>query len=365
MPVAVSSTPAAVAAATPCGPRISTAAAAPTLSPNGSWPSETTAISTAIASKTRGVHADRVQHQPVPRDLREHRDQHEAHQSRAAVLRAQHGQALAEPARVRGRDAPEREPHGAHGHDTHDRRPPGQAERADERERGERRQRGLDEEDRQLGRDQGGDMGGLLRRRAPQRRDARGRAELAVQELADAAEARRPVELAAAHRPAGGVHAHAPCLAARDQRHHLERHRQRDHAGRGARDAGLELVPLADEHDHQRGARDDRCGHREAAAAHGYSPRSRASSLRARASSRRLDPALESRRLLVAAHGVTMHRVLKSLDHHLEVRHAAFERVDRVAREILRRRRPATQALEHAIPQPLSGVPTRQVEAST
>ncbi len=52
MPVAVSSTPAAVAAATPCGPRISTAAAAPTLNPNGSWPSETTAMSTATASKT-------------------------------------------------------------------------------------------------------------------------------------------------------------------------------------------------------------------------------------------------------------------------------------------------------------------------
>ena len=52
VPVAVSSTPAAVAAATPCGPRISTDAAAPTLSPNGSWPSETTAISTAMASKT-------------------------------------------------------------------------------------------------------------------------------------------------------------------------------------------------------------------------------------------------------------------------------------------------------------------------
>ena len=52
VPVAVSSKPAAAAAATPCGPRISTLAAAPTLSPKGSWPSVTTAINTAIASNT-------------------------------------------------------------------------------------------------------------------------------------------------------------------------------------------------------------------------------------------------------------------------------------------------------------------------
>jgi hypothetical protein len=51
VPVAVKSTPAAAAAATPSLPRMSTAAAAPTLGPTGSWPSVTTAIKTAIASK--------------------------------------------------------------------------------------------------------------------------------------------------------------------------------------------------------------------------------------------------------------------------------------------------------------------------
>jgi hypothetical protein len=51
VPVTVISTPAAAAAATPSLPRMSTAAAAPTLGPTGSWASVTTAISTAIASK--------------------------------------------------------------------------------------------------------------------------------------------------------------------------------------------------------------------------------------------------------------------------------------------------------------------------
>jgi hypothetical protein len=51
VPVTVRSTPAAAAAATPSLPRISTAAAAPTLGPTGSWLSVTTAIRTAIASK--------------------------------------------------------------------------------------------------------------------------------------------------------------------------------------------------------------------------------------------------------------------------------------------------------------------------
>src|SRR4051812_250663 len=51
VPVAVISTPAAADAATPSLPRIRTAAAAPTAGPTGSWPSVTTAISTAIASK--------------------------------------------------------------------------------------------------------------------------------------------------------------------------------------------------------------------------------------------------------------------------------------------------------------------------
>src|SRR5215208_3049353 len=71
----------------------------------------------------------------------------------------------------------------------------------------------------------------------------------------------------------------------------------------------------------------------------------------------RLEPALELGGLLVPAHGLAMHGVLEPLDHHLEVRHAALERVVGVPREDVRRRRrtTATKALEHAIPQPLSG----------
>ena len=49
--VAVSSTPAAAAVATPWAPRISTAAAAPRLGPMGSWPSVNVAISRAIESR--------------------------------------------------------------------------------------------------------------------------------------------------------------------------------------------------------------------------------------------------------------------------------------------------------------------------
>jgi hypothetical protein len=49
--VAVSSTPAAATVATPCVPRISTVAAAPTLGPSGSWLIVTIAMSTAIESK--------------------------------------------------------------------------------------------------------------------------------------------------------------------------------------------------------------------------------------------------------------------------------------------------------------------------
>jgi hypothetical protein len=52
VPVAVSSTPAAAASATPPEPRITTTAAAPTLGPTGSWLSSTIAISTAVASNT-------------------------------------------------------------------------------------------------------------------------------------------------------------------------------------------------------------------------------------------------------------------------------------------------------------------------
>ena len=51
-PVAVSSTPAAAAVATPCAPRMSTVAAAPTLGPRGSWLMVTIAMSTAIESKS-------------------------------------------------------------------------------------------------------------------------------------------------------------------------------------------------------------------------------------------------------------------------------------------------------------------------
>ena len=52
VPVAVSSTPAAATVATPCAPRMSTVAAAPTLGPRGSWLMVTIAMSTAIESKS-------------------------------------------------------------------------------------------------------------------------------------------------------------------------------------------------------------------------------------------------------------------------------------------------------------------------
>ncbi len=55
VPVAVSRSPAATAAATPCGPMMSTAAPAPAVGPMGSWPRMTTAMSTAIASKTEAL----------------------------------------------------------------------------------------------------------------------------------------------------------------------------------------------------------------------------------------------------------------------------------------------------------------------
>lgn len=52
VPVTVRSSPAAAAAATPWLPRMSTAAAAPTVGPTGSCPSVTSAISTAVASSS-------------------------------------------------------------------------------------------------------------------------------------------------------------------------------------------------------------------------------------------------------------------------------------------------------------------------
>src|SRR4051812_43840038 len=51
MPVAVERTPAAATAATPSRPRMTTAAAAPTLGPMGSWLNVLIAISTATASR--------------------------------------------------------------------------------------------------------------------------------------------------------------------------------------------------------------------------------------------------------------------------------------------------------------------------
>jgi hypothetical protein len=52
MPVSATSTPAAAVAATPCAPRMSTAAAGPILGPIGSCPSVNIAISQAIAANT-------------------------------------------------------------------------------------------------------------------------------------------------------------------------------------------------------------------------------------------------------------------------------------------------------------------------
>ena len=155
MPVTVSSTPAAAAAATPSPPRISTAAAAPTLGPTGSWPRVTTAISTAIASKNEAWTPTACSSSQLRRICAKTATQHEARPARLPPCRLRSTASPRQSSRpLRSASVPQPGAERARSPRRDQRQPPRQAERSDQ---GERRQRGqdrLDREDRELGGDQ-------------------------------------------------------------------------------------------------------------------------------------------------------------------------------------------------------------------
>jgi hypothetical protein len=170
--------------------------AAPTLGPTGSWLSVTIAMSTAVASST-DAGTPTARSMPVARDLRGHRHEDQDDDARSAAREPQDREPAPEAASAMS--AQRVEPH-AHDHragQTGDRRPPRQPERSDQRDEGERGQDALDEKDRDLRGDDGGDAWGGVRRRSPQGRDPRRGAELAVDLAAEVAHARRAEQRAA------------------------------------------------------------------------------------------------------------------------------------------------------------------------
>ena len=159
-PVAVSRAPAAATTATPLEPRISTAVAAPRLGPTGSRPIAAAAINRAIESKKRDVDADALEHEPVADHLRAGGEHHQGDDPVAAPQSAQDVEALPEAlgggAHEAGHRRRSRPPATARAdRGTHQGMPSGR----DQREREDRRERHLDHDDRQLGRDQDGARG--------------------------------------------------------------------------------------------------------------------------------------------------------------------------------------------------------------
>src|SRR6185503_10079079 len=87
--------------------------------------------------------------------------------------------------------------------------------------------------------------------RSAKSRDPHGEAELAVEEVAEVADARRPVEPSPADPAPRSAHAHMPGLAAGDQPNHVEQHRGAQDPERGELDGGGEVTALAPEPDHE------------------------------------------------------------------------------------------------------------------
>jgi hypothetical protein len=247
VPVAVSRTPAAAAAATPCGPRIRTAAAAPRPGPTGRAEGDQR-DQHCNGVEDRRLHAYRIQEEPVAGYLCEDRDQHQRHEPPVTVERAHDGEPLPQGATAAEGEPAQPGAQAERDDDANNRKPPWQPERADERERGQRGEGRLDRHDRQLRGDQRRHPRALARGGAPKRGDSRRHRQLPVEQAADASHARRPVQATALDRAARGPHAQMPRLGARQECQELQDHARHDDRGGHGGDRSRELVPSAGDH---------------------------------------------------------------------------------------------------------------------
>jgi len=107
-------------------------------------------------------------------------------------------------------------------------------------------QRDLDDHDRQLGGDEHRRRRAVVGRAAPQRRDPHAEPEVAVELVAEVADARGAIQPPPIDAPARRADAHVPRLAARDQPDDLQPDPPREH-GRRCRaervDEVLALLP--------------------------------------------------------------------------------------------------------------------------
>jgi hypothetical protein len=201
-----------------------------------------------------------VEHQPVARDLGEdgHEDQHD--HAAAAVQAAQDRQAAPEPLAPAACQLSQAGDEQHRRSDEHDRQPPRQAERTHERERRQCREDALDREDRHLCGDQRRHARGFGRSRAPQRADARRRADLAVELAAEIPHACGPEQATASDRAAGGHDADVPRLGPDDEREELERGGGQQYDDRRRLKRGGELLPAIRDHVRQDARHDDGTG---------------------------------------------------------------------------------------------------------
>jgi hypothetical protein len=151
IPVAESRTPAAAASAMPFVPRMSTTAAAPHAGSERELAEGDERDEDGDGVEERGIDADRLQREPVARDLSADGEKDEREDARPArrgcgELRARStGRSCDGGDDAQPRHGGDRSPDAQHG------RPPRQAQRAEEGEGGQRRERCLDREDGNLG----------------------------------------------------------------------------------------------------------------------------------------------------------------------------------------------------------------------
>ena len=222
----------------------------------------TIAISTAIASNTEASTPTALSMSQL-RAICDPTATRTARRRRSAAQVPQHGEAAAEPRAPAGRRLPQPGEHQQRHRQEHERQPPRQPQRTHERERGQRRERRLDGEDRDLGGDQRRHARALVRCRAAQGGDPRRRADRAVELAAQVAQARRAEQAAPADGAARRDDADPPRLRPRHERQQLQRGGgDQDPDGRGA-ERRAELVPAIGEDVDQHSGHRERSGDRD------------------------------------------------------------------------------------------------------
>ena len=194
----------------------------------------------------RHVDAAGPQHDKVAQDLGDHRQQDDGRHPPARPAVPQHCQPrepAAQPAAQPHATDGERDPH--HDRQQDHRNPPWPAQRPDEREGHGHGEDELGEQNRHFGGGESAELGRGVGGAALQRGDAHGKADLAVDEVADVADARGAEEHPPAHRPTGRVHAAVPRLAARQQRTELQQRRGQERPERRTDQRVLDRPPPA------------------------------------------------------------------------------------------------------------------------